>query len=172
MKAYIVRRVFLIAAVLCMAAGILWSQNGISESQLAKLADDPAGKLTFPVKPLKIETAGGQVHEFNVEVAADEAHWAQGLMYRTSMDANAGMIFLMGRPPRVVSFWMKNTYIPLDMIFIAEDGTIANIRDSAPPESAESISSEAEVVAVLELNGGRAQALGIDIGDKIIFEGL
>ena len=172
MKSYIIRRVILIVGVLCIAAGTLWSQGGISERDLARLAADPAMSLQFPVRPLKIETQSGKTIDLNVEVAATPEHWAQGLMYRTDLADDAGMIFVMGQPPRVISFWMKNTLIPLDMVFIGDDNLIKHIHKNAKPEDVTSISSVEPITSVLEVAGGRSDALGLKIGDKIIFNGL
>ncbi len=171
-KSYLVRRIILVVGIFCVAAGLLWSQGGISERDLARVAADPALSLSFPVRPLTIATTDGKTIDLRVEVAATPEHWQQGLMYRTDMADDAGMIFVMGQPPRVVSFWMKNTLIPLDMVFISADGTVARIHENAQPHDTTSISSQVEVVAVLELAGGRARALGVQAGDKIIFEGL
>ncbi len=172
MKAYIIRRIVLVVGVLCIAAGTLWSQGGISDVDLAKATQDPALSLTFPVRPLSIETQSGKTIDLQVEVAATPEHWQQGLMFRTELADDKGMIFLMGEPPRVVSFWMKNTLIPLDMVFIDKDWRIANIRDNATPKDETGVSSEVEVIAVLELAGGRAQALGLEMGDQVVFKGL
>ena len=89
-------------------------------------------------------------------------------MFREHMDPDHGMLFEMDGTA-ITQFWMKNTLIPLDMLFIAPDGTIKTIHENAVPKSLDSISSEVPVSAVLELNGGRAQALGIAAGDKVIY---
>ena len=172
MKSYIIRRVILIVGVLCIAAGTLWSQGGISERDLARFADDPVMNLSFPVRPLSIETQDGRRIDLKVEVAATPEHWAQGLMYRTELADDAGMIFLMGQPPRVISFWMKNTYIPLDMVFIGDDNRIKHIHKNATPRDEKGVSSVEPITSVLEIGGGRADALGLTVGDKIIFNGL
>jgi len=115
--------------------------------------------------PLVIHTAKG-VHRFNVEVARTEAEQEQGLMFRKALDADKGMLFPM-EPPRTASFWMKNTIIPLDMLFIHTDGTIAFIGANVAPYSREPVSAGVPVVAVLELRGGRAAELGIKEGDRL-----
>lgn len=172
MKSYIIRRVILVVGVLCIAAGTLWSQGGISERDLVRLAADPAMNLSFPVRPLSIETQGGKTIDLKVEVAATPEHWAQGLMYRTDLADDAGMIFVMGPPARVISFWMKNTLIPLDMVFIGDDNRVKHIHKNAQPKDEKSISSVEPITSVLEIGGGRADALGLAVGDKIVFEGL
>jgi uncharacterized protein len=116
--------------------------------------------------PLSIATAAGPVHKFKIEVAATEAEQERGLMFRKSLPADGGMIFPMN-PPRIASFWMKNTVIPLDMIFIRADGTIANIAAETVPYSLQPVYANEPVIAVLEVAGGRAAKLGIAEDDKV-----
>ncbi len=115
--------------------------------------------------PLTIKSAR-KVHNFIVEVARTEAEQERGLMFRDHLPPNAGMIFPM-IPPRPASFWMKNTLIPLDMIFIRADGSIARIAADTVPYSLEPVSSGEPVAAVLEIAGGRAGELGISEDDKV-----
>lgn len=89
-----------------------------------------------------------------------------GLMYRNRLDPDRGMIFPFD-PPRDASFWMRNTLIPLDMIFVRADGSIANIEANTVPYSEEPVTSAGPVAAVLELAGGRSAELGIKPGDKV-----
>lgn len=119
----------------------------------------------LPVVDLSIRSAG-HVHSFRVEVASTSAQQEQGLMYRTAMGAKEGMIFPM-RPPRGAAFWMKNTVIPLDIIFIGPDGRITNIAANAVPYSLDPLESSGLVKGVLELNGGAAARLGIGPGDMV-----
>lgn len=172
MKRYVIRRVVLVIAVLAISIGLLWSQGGISDQKLAALAQDPAMQLSFPVRPLTVTTQSGKEVTLQVEVAATPEHWEQGLMYRTELANDKGMIFDMGLPPRVVTFWMKNTLIPLDMIFIDEHNRIATIHKNAIPEDLTGISSVEPVTMVLEIAGGRADALGLQAGDQVSFAGL
>ncbi len=87
-------------------------------------------------------------------------------MFRREMDPDAGMVFVFD-PPQMVSFWMKNTFIPLDLIFVRSDGTISTVAANARTLSEDSIPSAEPVRAVIEINGGRAQALGIAPGDMV-----
>ena len=114
---------------------------------------------------LQIITSGG-THEFQVEIAADDATRERGLMNRRFMAADHGMLFEFDRDAPV-SFWMKNTYIPLDMIFISRTGVVTNIVANAEPLSERVIPSGPPCAAVLELNGGAAAAMGLKVGDKI-----
>lgn len=115
---------------------------------------------------LKIATASGKMHNFKVEVASTPAEQQRGLMFRESLPPFGGMLFPMN-PPRPASFWMKDTVISLDMIFIRQDGTIARIAANTVPYSLEQVESGEPVAAVLELSGGRAAQLGIAENDKV-----
>lgn len=119
--------------------------------------------------PLTI-TSGARTHNFTVEVARSEEEQARGLMYRTALTPNAGMVFPFS-PPRFASFWMKNTLIPLDMLFVRADGTIDRIAENTVPESLEPVGSGGEVTAVLELAGGTAARLGIDESATVRWQG-
>ena len=118
--------------------------------------------------PLTIKTSTA-VRKFRVEVARTEDEQARGLMFRQSLAEDGGMIFPMS-PPRFASFWMKNTVIPLDMIFIRGDGTIARIASDTIPYSLEPVDSGEPVAPVLELAGGKAAALGIAEDDVVTWE--
>ncbi len=121
----------------------------------------------LPVIPLSI-TAGRKVHKFRVEVAATSEQQAQGLMFRTAMGADEGMIFPM-RPARPASFWMHNTVLPLDIIYVGTNGRIITIAANAVPYDDTPLSSGGYTSGVLELNGGRAAQLGIKVGDKVVW---
>ncbi|MDB5704757.1 MAG: hypothetical protein JWN66_1873 [Sphingomonas bacterium] len=114
-------------------------------------------------------------HKFTVETAKTESEQQRGLMFRTHIDADAGMLFAPyppdGGPPKEASFWMKNTPSPLDIIFIRKDGTIATIAENTLPLSETPIPSGEPVAAVLEINGGRSAELGIAEGDKVTWPG-
>jgi uncharacterized membrane protein (UPF0127 family) len=115
--------------------------------------------------PLTIQSASG-THRFTVEVAETPEQQAQGLMNRQSLGPDRGMIFPRN-PPGDASFWMKNTLIPLDIIFIRADGTIARIAENTVPLSLDPVPSLEPVVAVLEIPGGRSAELGVKAGDKV-----
>lgn len=115
--------------------------------------------------PLTVRS-GGKVHRFTVEVARTLEEQNYGLMNRSSLAPDRGMIFPYD-PPQPVAFWMRNTLIPLDMIFIAPGGEILNIASNTVPLSLEAVPSAGPVEAVLELAGGRAAQLGIKPGDRV-----
>jgi len=108
----------------------------------------------------------GRSHVFTVEVARTEEQQAQGLMNRRALAPDAGMLFPFD-PPRPASFWMRNTLIPLDMIFIRPDGTIARIAANTVPMSETPVAVGEPMTAVLELRGGRTAELGIREGDRV-----
>lgn len=119
----------------------------------------------LPVIPLTI-TSLGKTHNFRVELARSPQEQAKGLMFRTEMGPDEGMIFPYD-PPRVLSFWMKNTVLSLDLVFIGPDHKVINIAANAVPYSEESILSDAPAIATLELNAGRAAALNIVPGATV-----
>jgi uncharacterized membrane protein (UPF0127 family) len=119
--------------------------------------------------PVTIRTAD-KTHQFRVEVARTAEEQAQGLMYRTSLPDDGGMLFPFD-PPKPAGFWMKNTPLSLDMLFIRADGTIARIAPDTGPYSLQTVESGEPVAAVLELIGGRAAALGISEGDRVSWPG-
>lgn len=130
------------------------------------LAAALAGELVqFEQDNLAIESAGG-TYEFAVEVAETAEQRAQGLMFRQRLAPDAGMLFLYPAEGRL-SMWMMNTFLPLDMLFVAADGRIVDIAQRTVPLSTVSIVSEAKALAVLELNAGTAARLGLAPGDRV-----
>jgi uncharacterized membrane protein (UPF0127 family) len=126
----------------------------------------------FESGTLAIETSDGHVRRFTIELAATPAEHRQGLMFRESMAADHGMLFDF-ETEAPVSMWMRNTVLPLDMLFIGEDGRIKKIAADTVPFSEAIIASPGPVRAVLELNAGSAKRLGITEGDRVrhpIFE--
>lgn len=117
------------------------------------------------LEPLSIETPA-VVRNFLVEMATTPDQQSKGLMYRKSMASDHGMLFTL-KQPREVSFWMKNTFIPLDMLFINREGTIVQIIENAEPHTRTSRRSVIPVSAVLEINGGLSEELGIAPGQTV-----
>ena len=117
------------------------------------------------LEALQIVTAAG-THDFQVEIARNEASRVRGLMDRRFMPADHGMLFEFDHEAPE-AFWMKDTYIPLDMIFISRTGVVTNIAANAEPLSERAIPSGPPCMAVLELNGGAAARIGLKIGDKV-----
>lgn len=104
--------------------------------------------------------------QFMVEVADDPSERAQGLMHRTTLPPSSGMLFVYDKPDEV-SFWMRNTLIPLDMIFVDDEGVVQHIHHEAVPLSEESIFGGDSIQYVLEVNGGLARAYGINEGTQL-----
>lgn len=103
---------------------------------------------------------------FSVEIADDPAEQAQGLMHRPKMASSAGMLFVYEKPQRT-SFWMRNTLIPLDMLFLDQNGVVQHIHHEAVPLDETPIPGGEAVLAVLEINGGLARRMGIEIGTEM-----
>jgi uncharacterized membrane protein (UPF0127 family) len=143
------RRLFLAAPAALMAGGALAQSS----------------EITFQKSSLVVVTASREI-KFEVELALNDAERSRGLMYREKLGPYDGMLFDFHQDAPV-SFWMKNTLIPLDMVFIAGDGTIKHVHANAVPLSTDAIPSQFPVRAVLEINGGSARLLGIKPGDKV-----
>ncbi|UDF29630.1 UNVERIFIED_ORG: DUF192 domain-containing protein [Roseateles sp. XES5] len=125
-----------------------------------------AAEEKFDTQPLTIVTKDGKSHAFTVELAVTPRQREQGLMNRAEMAEDRGMLFAFGET-RQVFMWMKNTYIPLDMLFIAKDGKVRTIKENAEPLSEAIIDSGGPIDYVLELNGGAAKRLGLRPGNRI-----
>ena len=150
-----------LAALACSAA--CSSQSAAPAPTAANPARHPISGLE--VIPLTI-SQNGKSHAFRVEVARTMEQQQKGLMFRTAMGPDEGMLFPR-TPPDIASFWMRNTVIPLDIVFIGLDHRIINIAANAVPYDETPLSAKGTTLAVLELNGGRASALGIGPGDKV-----
>ncbi len=137
----------------------------LAVSALAAAQDAIPWVKAGPTVPLTIRH-NGKALRFQVEQALTPAEQEQGLMFRRAMPANHGMIFPMS-PPRPQTFWMKNTYISLDIIFIGADRRILQVSANAVPLSEAIVGCDGQVAAVLELNAGVAKRLGIKAGDKV-----
>ncbi|MFN4113163.1 MAG: DUF192 domain-containing protein [Sphingomonadaceae bacterium] len=152
----------LLLAALCLAC----SPQGQAETTAAV----SSATAVHPVSGLKViplaVASGSKRHAFTVELAETLPQQQRGLMFRTELGPDEGMIFPY-RYPQILGFWMKNTPLPLDIIFIDEDRRIINIAARTTPYSLDSVYSERPAIAVLELIGGRAEELGIRPGDKV-----
>ncbi len=142
---------------------------GVLASFAIALAGCQAAPKKLEIVPLSIKSAQGKVSTFSVEVARTREEQARGLMFRDTLASGHGMIFPVD-PPRTESFWMKDTLIPLDMLFIRADGSIAQIAAETVPESQAPIPSGEPVAAVLEIGGGEAAKHGITEGDVVTWE--
>lgn len=139
---------------------------------LAGGKDDAANKEQFkylPRESLTIQTSGGGDYIFDVEIARSSAEHSQGLMNRRQLNGDSGMLFLFS-DEELPTFWMHNTLIPLDLLFIARDGTVNHIHRNARPQDDTRITTDQMALAVLEINGGLADTLGIKEGDKVYYK--
>lgn len=154
----------LVAVALVAGAGAVW----LLWRGAAPAAVESGQRLETVA--LTIESAAGR-HTFRVELARTPQEQARGLMFRRRLAPDAGMLFV-NRRPEVALMWMKNTLIPLDMLFIDAEGRIVRIAERTVPESEATVSSGVPVVAILELNGGTASRLGIAAGDRVVSPAL
>lgn len=155
----VIKRIAVIAVAFALLGGCR------AETQASQPAAAKQSAAGLEVVPLQIRSGRG-VHNFSVEVARTSDEQARGLMFRESLAPDAGMVFPFPSP-RPASFWMKNTLIPLDMIFFRTDGSIARIAVNTVPQSLEPVGTEEPVAGVLEIAGGRSIELGINEGDRV-----
>ncbi|MEO8715933.1 MAG: DUF192 domain-containing protein [Acetobacteraceae bacterium] len=135
---------------------------------LAARAQEPtAAQPTLPTERISIVTKDGTAHQFEVELALTPAQQTVGEMFRPAVPADHGMLFVWPTPQES-QMWMRNTLVPLDMLFIEADGTIRSIAEDTVPQSLRVIDSGGAVAATLELAGGTAARLGINTGDKVV----
>ncbi len=148
----------LVAAAFALSAAI--AVGGAASAQPAQNMQPDA------IEPLAIVTATGE-HRFQVEVARTDEQRARGLMFRKFMPPDRGMLFDF-KTEQPVMMWMRNTYISLDMIFIARDGRVINVAENTEPLSERTIASAAPAFAVLEVNAGVSRKIGLKSGDRIV----
>ena len=158
------RSTLLPAAALVLALAACSSKASDAAPVAAQQAALLHPQSGLPVIPVTV-WRGTHRYTFQAELARTGREQAQGLMFRTAMGPDEGMLFPMN-PPRTASFWMRNTVIPLDIIYVGTDGRILNI-ESGVPYNETPVASAGVVKAVLELNAGRSAALGIVPGDKV-----
>jgi len=133
-------------------------------------SEDESLDAVFEKDVLVITASEHACYKFDIYIATTRAQQTRGLMHVRYMPDSTGMLFVY-RQPRVLSMWMKNTYMPLDMLFIRADGSIANIETHTEPLSLESISAIEPLNFVLELNAGVTERLGIDTDSRVHFPG-
>jgi uncharacterized membrane protein (UPF0127 family) len=151
--------------LLVLAAVILFFWREVAGEQNA--ADAPS----FPRASMTLQRVDGKTFPFDIEVATTPEQETYGLMFRRSLARDAGMLFLWPSDQMVI-MWMKNTFIPLDMLYVRHDGTIAKIITNAEPLSLTPLSSDGPVRAVVEINAGEATRRELKPGDKVVFPAL
>lgn len=152
------KRLRTLLMVLGLGGGLISSFAAVGPSMAAELPVSPV--------PLEIVTTKAR-HAFHIEIASNDATRAEGLMFRTSLAPDAGMLFDFKRE-QPVYFWMKNTYVSLDMIFVRTDGSIINIAADTTPLSEAIVPSGSPVRFVFEVPAGTARRLGIGVGDRLV----
>jgi hypothetical protein len=140
-----------VTALLCF--GVVYAQVIIAQA--------------FEKNSLTFVTSSGE-HKISVEIAKTESERNTGLMFRRFIGDDDGMIFLYNHEEDI-AMWMKNTYIPLDMIFVHADGAVSRIETDTEPFSERTIASDGKVLAVIEMKAGSAKRLGLKPGDKVLF---
>jgi uncharacterized protein len=166
----------------CLAT--LWLGSAAAEGTTAAKANPnaaaapPAAQVTndtdrlnqlFERSTLKIATPDARVHNFNIWLAADDQHRELGLMYVRKLDENAGMLFVYPEPFRI-GMWMKDTFIPLDMLFVNSKGKVVQVVERTTPQSLNTIASDTAVLGVIELNAGTAARLHIRVGSQVMHQ--
>ena len=142
---------------------------GALSSVLAIAADTPdAAQLdqAFQRSSLQIATPDARLHPFNIWIADTNERRARGLMFVRQLDADAGMLFIYPAA-QPIAMWMKNTYIPLDMVFVDRKGVVTSVAHDTEPLSERTIPSNGPAWAVVELNAGAAAAIGLEAGDRV-----
>lgn len=157
-----------IFAFILLLLPIFYGQNlAFAQINGSNWGDTSRAQSGLPLSSLSIITKTG-VKNFTIETASTLAQQQVGMMWRTNMKTNEGMLFDYIDNPHRASFWMENTILSLDLIFIRDDGTIANIAKNAKPLDRTPIISKGVVAAVLEIKGGEAERQNIKAGDKVV----
>lgn len=141
-------------------------ENGSVKSSAVREESAAQASQKLEEQKIEIRGEGKAIHDFTVEVAVTPEELAQGLMFRKTMPKDHGMLFVFGNEA-MRTFWMKNTLIPLDIIFVDADGKIVKIHENAKPLDETPISSDLPVFAAIELNGGMAKHFGLVVGDEV-----
>lgn len=160
------RRMKQIGTALAASAALFWL--AVAGPETAR-ADDASAQLDqhFRRSTLQIATPDARLHKFNVWLADDDMRRARGLMFVTEMPEQQGMLFIYPRA-QPVAMWMKNTHIPLDMLFVRADGRVERVVENTTPMSTKTIESGGPVLAVIELNAGVAKRNNIRAGAQVI----
>jgi hypothetical protein len=146
------------AILMCLCAATLARAEDGSTQQLDQL---------FPESTLQIATPDARLHAFRIWIAQDDARRARGLMFVRALQDDHGMLFLYPKEQRI-AMWMKNTFIPLDMLFVRADGRIEQVVENTTPHSLATIESKRPVLAVIELKAGTAARLHIRQGAQVM----
>ena len=154
----LLRRSLSLFTVLTLLVAAACQAQEIDEAHLLDLDSFPTAKLNI--------RSGKETHHFDIWLAETPRQQQQGLMFVRDLPAARGMLFV-AKEPRVFDMWMRNTYIPLDMVFIGADGKISSIAADTTPHSLDIISSDVAVAGILELKGGEAARRSLHTGDRV-----
>ena len=150
----------------CVGLAVFGAVAGVASDRVARAQEASSAVLAQSgLEPLTLVTSSGR-HVFQVEAARNDAQREKGLMFRRNLPPDRGMLFDF-KTSQPVMMWMKNTYIPLDMVFISRAGQVTHIAKNAEPLSERIIPSDGPAYAVLEINGGAADRIGLKPGDKV-----
>lgn len=172
-KSFLIRFVAVFAAVFGVLFLLVWlylsTTNPAAAGELANPGQLPpeAQGITFETGQVQVRSRDGRAYSINVEIATTPDQQHLGLMHRTKLAEGNGMLFVY-HPPRAIAMWMKNTLIPLDMLFASRNGTIFYIKQNAQPLSEDLIKAPGETVYVLELPAGSVKRLGLRKGDRLV----
>ncbi|MDD3288671.1 MAG: DUF192 domain-containing protein [Alphaproteobacteria bacterium] len=164
--------VALLAVSVCLILGVGYVRFELSPDLEAKPVAVPvieAAPPAFSKSSVVIKKADGKEEKFSMEIANTEEQLQYGLMFRREMANDAGMLFIFDAPQKLI-MWMKNTYIPLDMLFVDSNGKIIKIIENTTPLNLAALSSDAPALGVIELIGGEAGRRGIKVGDIVAHE--
>jgi uncharacterized membrane protein (UPF0127 family) len=156
------KRTHLAAAAAAFLGAVLCSLQALATSPDARQLD-----RLFDRSTLQIATPDARLHTINVWIADTDARRARGLMFVEQLDDDAGMLFIYPQP-QPIAMWMKNTHVPLDMLFVNADGRVHRIVENTQPMSLDTISSDGVVLGVIELKAGSAARLKIRPGARVI----
>jgi uncharacterized membrane protein (UPF0127 family) len=168
-KSFILRFVIMFAAVFGLLFMVVWFYLSVATpANAADPLESPQLQGTpFETGQVQIRNNSGRAFSFDVELATTLEQQSLGLMHRAELAEGSGMLFIY-KPPRRIAMWMKNTLIPLDMLFAGRSGTIFFIKRNAQPLSEDLIPAPGDVSYVLELPAGTADHLGIQVGDQLL----
>jgi uncharacterized protein len=152
-----------IGLLLCLCVVVAFFYWGLQQRQDENFQSRPI----FAKSNLTVEAQTGARHDFTIEIAETPVQMAYGLMFVKDMPADSGMLFTFGQP-QMISMWMKNTYIPLDMLFMDSAGRVISIIENTVPHSLAPLSSVYPAAAVLEIRGGEVSRREMRVGDQLI----
>lgn len=167
-KGFLLRFILFFAAAFGAIFWFVWFYLSVTApAEAGEPPTPPAEALSFETGQVQVRSRDGRAYSINVEIATTPDQQHLGLMFRKHLAEGDGMLFVY-HPPRAIAMWMKNTLIPLDMLFASRNGTIFYIKENAQPLSEDLIKAPGETVYVLELPAGSVKRLGLRKGDRLV----